>query len=72
MRYIYPQRVILDGTQIQLFGRAVHAHKGRLRVMADDTLVYERLIKVLPERRISLTLPGAALAGHKSLSVILD
>jgi hypothetical protein len=40
--------------------------------MADDTLVYERLIKVLPERRISLTLPGAALAGHKSLSVILD
>ena len=72
LRYIYPQRIIPGGAQLQLYGRASHAHKGRLRAMADDTLVFERLIRILPERRISLTLPGTALAGCKSLAVILD
>jgi NADPH-dependent 2,4-dienoyl-CoA reductase/sulfur reductase-like enzyme len=72
LRYIYPQRIIPGSTPIQLYGRARHAHRGRLRAMADDTLIFERLINILPERRISLTLPGAALTGRKSLAVILD
>ncbi len=72
MRYVYPQRIIPQEGQIQLYGRAREAHSGRLRAMADGAVVFERRINVLPERRIGIALPGEALAGRGSLSVVLD
>jgi hypothetical protein len=72
MRYVYPQRVLPEGETIRLYGRAARPHKGWLRVLADDAMISDRKISVLPERRLQITVAAAQLAGHKGLSVLLE
>jgi NADPH-dependent 2,4-dienoyl-CoA reductase/sulfur reductase-like enzyme len=72
MRYVYPQRILPAGKTVQLFGRAAQKHQGRLRVLADETVLSERRVTVLPERRLGFSIAREKLDGHASLSVVLD
>jgi thioredoxin reductase len=72
LRYVYPQRILPEGKTLHLFGRAAQAHEGRLRVMADATVLSERRVNVLPERRLGFAVACEKLRGHAGLSVVLD
>jgi thioredoxin reductase len=72
LRYVYPQRVVPERGMVRLHGRALHRHRGRLRVIADGAVLAERHVSVLPERRLSLTLPAHRLQGRRSLQIMLD
>ena len=72
MRYVYPQRLIVEHLPLRLFGRAAAAHQGRLRILADDAVIASRPISVLPERRIAMTIPAGDLAGRHAVSILLD
>jgi thioredoxin reductase len=72
MRYVYPQWILPEGRAVRLFGRAAHPHRGWLRVLADDAILFERRVNVLPERRLRFWVPCDKLAGRAMLSVRLD
>jgi hypothetical protein len=72
IRYVYPQRVVPDGGRIRFYGRARAAHRGRLSIVADGQVLSERPISVLPERRISLSIDAASIAGRSAVTVLLD
>jgi thioredoxin reductase len=72
IRYVYPQRVVPDGGRIRFYGRARAAHRGRLSIVADGQVLSERRISVLPERRISLSIDAASIAGRSAVTVLLD
>lgn len=72
MRYVYPQRLIVEHLPFRLFGRAKVAHRGRLRVLADDKVIASRPISILPERRITLSIAAGDLAGRRAVSILLD
>lgn len=72
LRYVYPQRFLPDGeAPLRLFARAARAHRGVLRVLADDRPIREQRVDALPERRISLRLPADAVRDAAVLRVEL-
>lgn len=72
MRYAYPQRLIAEIDTLRLFGRAATAHQGRLRILADDEVIANRAISILPERRIAVRIRADDLAGRRAVSILLD
>jgi hypothetical protein len=72
LRYAYPQRLLPDHDAITIFSRAARAHKGVLRLtVAGETLAMRR-INALPERRLSLSVPGERLRGKREAVITLD
>ena len=73
MRYAYPQRLVIgDDEPLRLFGRAQTAHRGRLRILGDDSVIASRSISTLPERRLAITIAPRDLAGRSAVSILLD
>ena len=73
MRYAYPQRLVIgDDEPLRLFGRAQTAHRGRLRILGDDSVIASRSISTLPERRLAITIAARDLAGRSAVSILLD
>ena len=62
LKYVVPQRLIPEGKPIRLSGRAKVAGHYRLSLLADRSRIADRSVRVLPERRIEITLSVAELA----------
>ncbi|HEY0419926.1 MAG TPA: FAD/NAD(P)-binding oxidoreductase [Acetobacteraceae bacterium] len=71
LRYVYPQRLLPGEIPLRLFARASGEHRGTLRVVADGRVVRQRRLHALPERRLTVAVPAAALRGVRSLQVEL-
>jgi thioredoxin reductase len=70
LRYVYPQRVSCTAYgQIRFFARAARAVRGTLSVQADGQDISRRRIRVLPERRVEISLPLSSFRGAKALTV---
>jgi thioredoxin reductase len=74
LRYVYPQRLLppFPGEALRLRARAAAERRGWLRVRGDGELLAERRLHALPERRITVDLAAAGVAGKRMLEVSLD
>jgi thioredoxin reductase len=72
LRYAYPQRLLPGDGAITIFARAAKSHKGVLRLTAAGQTIAMRRINALPERRLSLTVPGERLRGMRDAVITLD
>ena len=70
--YAYPQRLLWDRGAVTIFSRAARAHKGVLRLTAGGETLAMRRVSALPERRLSLTVPGQRLWGKRDAVIRLD
>ncbi len=61
LKYVIPQRLIPEGRPIRLSGRALGTGRFRFRLHADGDPVAARSVRALPERRLAIMLPAAAL-----------
>lgn len=72
LAYAYPQRLLPGEGGITIFSRAARAHKGVLRLTAAGETLAMRRVSALPERRLSLTVPGDRLRGKPEAVIRLD
>lgn len=72
LRYAYPQRLLPQDAAVMLCGRALVAHHGRLRLLAEGKVVAQRRLHALPERRLTLQVPAERLRGARALEATLD
>lgn len=72
LRYAYPQRLFAQQGTVTLYARACTAHRGYLRLLADGQTVVQRAGHILPERRLTLSLPAKRLHGVRALVATLD
>ncbi len=75
LRYVYPQRILLDGSasaRLTLYGRASAPSLGRLRLLADGVEVARRRVSRRVEARLSISLPLDRLAGCTDLVATLE
>jgi thioredoxin reductase len=71
LRYAYPQRLVRGGGGATLHARAMMAHVGWLRLLADGRAVDERRVRALPERRLCVEVAAATLRDAAALTVEL-
>lgn len=72
LRYVYPQRLLPGSAPVTLFARAERSCSGTLRVKSGDRDLLARQLTVLPERRLTLSLPAEACRPGEELSVELS
>lgn len=72
LRYIYPQRITGDRGAVTLYGRVAEAQRGTLRVRAGGTMILEKPVKLLPERRLTLELPESVRQAAEELHVSIE
>ena len=70
--YAYPQRLLWDRGVVTIFSRAARARRGVLRLTAGGETLAVRRVSALPERRLSLTVPGDRLRGKRDAVISLD
>ncbi len=77
LRYVMPQRLLPEGRPIRLTGRALEPaarFSAQFSLRDDGRAVAQRSLRALPERRLTLTVPAAALSGlqGRTLQAVLE
>jgi NADPH-dependent 2,4-dienoyl-CoA reductase/sulfur reductase-like enzyme len=72
LRYIYPQRLTPDGGPVTLFGRVSQSCRGRIVVKSGTNVYLRQGINMLPERRLTLSLPASVRQSSEDLHVSIE